>query len=505
MTQARRVPFLSLRVRLAVSILLGVALSMATLFLPFMITVREQTIGRILAEVALTARSVERVIALAHEGTAGLDLVPPGRLFERALILTGQEDVMGALLLGADGSVVGRYGNGFDLPDGDWRAGAGGVRYHLSAGPPPRIKAKAPVRTSGGVLELVVDYSPVSANRLLAAVQARSVLQMVAATLFIFLFLFGILTVMVIRPLEKLRAATERVAEGKLDTRVTLATNDEMGLLADSLNAMAATLARNRETIDRQLDEMRRANRDLVEAQGRVVAAEKMASLGSLAAGVAHEVGNPLQAAVGYLSLLHSGEASPAEREDYLRRAAADLDRIRRIMQELLSFARPSAEAAVPVDLAGTLGNLIETLRHDGTLGNLQVALSVDPDLPKPPGSAQRLEQVFINLITNAVRATAPKGRLEIRASLSGGEAGDRRIRIVFADDGVGVPEGHLERVFDPFFSSRSREGGVGLGLAISRRIVEEMGGTLTAANGPSGGAVFTIDLPAGAERAGGL
>jgi signal transduction histidine kinase len=497
MTQARRVPFLSLRVRLAVSILVGVALSMATLYLPLMVTMREQMLGRLLSEVSLTARSVERVIAMARERTAGLDTVPAGQLFERALILNaGREEVLGALLLRSDGGVAGRYGNGFDLPPGDWREGPGGVRYHLDAGPPPRIIVKAPVRTPEGLLDLYVDYSLASANRLLAAVQTQSLLQMVAATLLIFVFLFVVLTVMVIRPLGALRAATERVAGGKLDGRVNLTSNDEMGLLADSLNDMVATLRGNRETIDRQFEEMRRANRDLVEAHGRVIAAEKMASLGTLAAGVAHEVGNPLQAAVGYLSLLRADDLQPGERDDYLRRAAADLDRIRRIMQELLSYVRPTAEPSVPIDLAATLGRLVETLRHDGTLGHLEVSLSVATGLPRPTGSVHRLEQVFINLVTNAVRATAPEGKLAIAAVPRPGPGGCGA-RIVFADDGAGIAPEHLERIFDPFFSSRRNEGGVGLGLAISRRIVGEMGGTLTAANGPTGGAVFTLDLPA--------
>jgi PAS domain S-box-containing protein len=241
-----------------------------------------------------------------------------------------------------------------------------------------------------------------------------------------------------------------------------------------------------------------RAEREVEEMRAHVVAAERLASIGTLAAGVAHEVSNPLSYVLTNLAFLDAGLRGLGGRDvRELREALADAmegaRRVQQIAADLTGFSRPDAEAG-PIDLAsvvaGALTLAASELRH-------RARIEVDVSrAPSPLGKAGRLRQILLNLIVNAAHAIPegdPQGHVvSVTARADGG-----RVAIEVSDTGPGVPEELRERIFDPFFTTKPIGKGTGLGLWVCRRIAEEMGGEIAVRDRAGGGAVFRVSLPA--------
>jgi two-component system sensor histidine kinase HupT/HoxJ len=270
----------------------------------------------------------------------------------------------------------------------------------------------------------------------------------------------------------------------------------------------------------RAYSELREAHEALKRTQQQLLHAEKMASLGRLVAGVAHELNNPISFVLGnvvvlkkylarvqeYLGALHGREATPetAALRDSLRidRMLADLpslidgtiegaERTRDVVDSLKRFSAPGLDEYQDVELLGVIERAVHWVSNSTPEG-----FRVELALPGPmhvAGNAGQLQQVVMNLVQNAADATAgrPDGRLAVSATGDG-----RRFEVRFADNGPGIADANLPKLFDPFFTTKPVGKGTGLGLSISYGIVERHGGQLTAANGPDGGAVFVLRLP---------
>ncbi|MCA9545998.1 MAG: two-component sensor histidine kinase, partial [Myxococcales bacterium] len=229
-------------------------------------------------------------------------------------------------------------------------------------------------------------------------------------------------------------------------------------------------------------------------ARDDLVRSEKLATVGRLAAGVAHEVGNPLSAVVGYLDYLQAGKGSEELRAELFQRTRKELERIRTTVRLLLDFSRPAPDQPVAVRLqevvrsAAELSGYHEALRH--------VTIEVQGDAPPVQADPARLRQVFVNLLLNAGQAQGGQGTVHVALGAAEGQVWARVV-----DQGPGVPAAVAAELFEPFFTTR--EQGTGLGLAISLRIVEAAGGTLRLLpSGEGQGAVFEVRLPgAPAER----
>ncbi len=240
-------------------------------------------------------------------------------------------------------------------------------------------------------------------------------------------------------------------------------------------------------------EELARSVAALEAARDELVRSERLATVGRLAAGVAHEVGNPLASVVGYLEFLRDERGvDPDTRADLLARMDREVERIRLTIRNLLDFSRPSPAEPRSVDLTEVVASAVELVRVQRKLRGVEIEVS--GSAPPVTAVAERLRQVLVNLLLNAADAVAGDGRVWVRLS-----ADERMARIDVKDDGPGVPEVDAARLFDPFFTTKPAGEGTGLGLAICQRIVEEAGGTLWFE--PSeGGASFAFTLPRAAE-----
>lgn len=320
-------------------------------------------------------------------------------------------------------------------------------------------------------------------------------------------FGFGryLLNRLVLRPVAMLHAAADEVAEGNLDHRASPAETKEFTELAERFNRMTERL------------------RDI---QGQLVRTEKLATVGRLAAGVAHEVGNPLSAIGTYVEVLKQRGVDPEIVEALTREAG----RIDRIVRGLLDYARPGEQELGLTDLAAVVVTARDLLNHQGVLKGLDLRVELDGAPLTVRGKAHALEQVVVNLLLNAVDA-APSGPIVIGATpwrfaarSTGGRRSDpavpppyRRtalplsrpwrpelepgapgVLLYVADAGPGVRPADRERVFDPFFTTKPPGRGTGLGLAIVQRTIHEFGGVVWVEQAREGGAAFKIFLPAG-------
>ena len=315
------------------------------------------------------------------------------------------------------------------------------------------------------------------------------VLGLLAALLGLHGFLLGRA---VVAPVRRLAEGADRLAAGDLAHRLEEGGSREVADLGASLNRMAAS-------VERSASEVRALNEDLErrvrEKSAALVRAETLASLGTLAGGVAHEFNNLLGGIQGTAEEALEDAKDPATREalDLVVRTAR---RGCGVTENLLRFARPRPPRVEGVDAAAILRDAVALLATEAERRG--VRLAVRPGGPPSfPADPAELHQVVLNLLTNALAFTPRGGSVEAEAAA---EAGEAVIRV--RDTGPGIPAASLPRLFEPFFTTRGSEG-TGLGLAVSHGIVRAHGGSIEAANGPGGGAVFTVRLPLGGGKGG--
>ncbi len=241
-----------------------------------------------------------------------------------------------------------------------------------------------------------------------------------------------------------------------------------------------------------RLYEAERKQRSLVEqSQAQLVQSEKLAATGRLTASLAHEINNPLQAIHNSLQLMLTFPLGPQEQRDYLKMADGEVERLIGLVTHMLDFARRPQREMYPTDLNDVVEKVLNLSGKYMQDHNIVLLRDLPPDLPRSMAVPGELEQVFLNMVLNAVDAMPDGGTLQISSRL----APDGRLVMVFSDTGRGIPVQHQERLFEPFFSTK--EGGTGLGLAVSYSVVERHGGEITVQSAIDVGTTFTIWLPA--------
>lgn len=250
-----------------------------------------------------------------------------------------------------------------------------------------------------------------------------------------------------------------------------------------------------------EFDRGARAEEALRELRTQVIQAEKLASLGQIVAGVVHELQNPLTSIIAYATYLERRLAAQGNPDDVARaeRIGEAAERILRFSRDLVAYARPSADVPGPVPIHEVIDKALVFCEHELERAGVVVAREWNVELPLVLGISGQLTQVFVNLFTNAAHAMAARGgRLTITTTLDD----DRdRVLITVIDDGVGIDAAHLDRVFEPFFSTKTEGRGTGLGLSIVRDIVTAHQGSVRVESTLDQGARFTLELPAAARR----
>src|SRR6266851_4139365 len=278
-----------------------------------------------------------------------------------------------------------------------------------------------------------------------------------------------VLNLVVARPLRRMEQSIDQLGRLEMEIPFFSDAGPLVSRVQAALHRMAEALRQQQAITRQQLSELTAANERLTRAQTELVSAARLATVGELAAGVAHEVGNPLGGILGYLALARSRLSAPKELKEYLDRIDAEVQRIDLIVHGLLDLGRPAR----------------------GTRGPVEIALEILPDAVAR-AEAGPLSQVLINLLINAAHAIKGKGTIRVR-----GRREDQQIIVDVEDNGPGIPAEVLQRLFEPFFTTKSAGKGTGLGLAVSMHLVSSMGGQLIAGNLASGGARFTVSLPA--------
>jgi two-component system, NtrC family, sensor kinase len=312
----------------------------------------------------------------------------------------------------------------------------------------------------------------------------------------VLLLTYVLLTYFIVRPIDRLQLASERLAAGSLRTSVAVQGAAEVARLAATFNEMAAQLRADRAALQDRLEDLERTTAELTTAQEQLIRSARLASVGRLSAGVAHEIGNPLAAIRGLLDLMQMGDLGPEEEKEFVRRIQREAERIHHTIRDLLDFSRnePVREGRIEssADLSEVVSDTVKLIDRQTRFRDIELALAVDEGLPRVRGDHERLRQLLLNLLFNAADALGGKGRIEVRASNGSGV-----VHLLVQDDGPGIDVEILDQVFDPFVTAKAPGQGTGLGLAVCHTIVELLGGSIAAANREQGGAAFEVLLPA--------
>ena len=278
--------------------------------------------------------------------------------------------------------------------------------------------------------------------------------------------------------IKKLASASREVAQGNLDTKVEIISNDELQELADTFNVMASALKER----DEKLKEF---------TTKKIMESERLAMIGQLAAGVAHEINNPLQGIVTYSYLLLEKMPREDSARDSLQKIVTQANRCRDIIRGLLDFSRQRKPDKTLCDVNNVLKDCVSLLENQALFHNIQIISNLEAILPMAVIDPSQIERVFMNMIINAAEAMDGNGQLTLATRV---DPVERFIEVEFTDNGSGIAKENLEKIFDPFFTTKDT--GHGLGLAISYGIIKEHKGTIFVESEVGKGTTFFVRLP---------
>jgi two-component system, NtrC family, sensor kinase len=305
------------------------------------------------------------------------------------------------------------------------------------------------------------------------------------------LFAYAILWLAVARPVQRLEAQLGQLERLDLQLGPRGSGGPLLARVEASLRRTASALQAERSVTQEQLEDLKLANEHITRAQEELVSAVRLATVGRLAAGVAHEVGNPLSGILGYLSLLRGQTGASIETREYVDRIETEVHRINGIVRGLLDLGRPARPTLAPVEVAPLAETSVRLVAAGPDFQGVQVSVHVAPGVTVL-ADAGPLSQVLINLLLNAAQAMGGSGvvRVEARAEP------EALVRIDILDSGPGIPPEVRPRLFEPFFTTKPGGKGTGLGLAVSQSLVRAMGGTLEVGEAAGWGSCFSVRLP---------
>ena len=344
-----------------------------------------------------------------------------------------------------------------------------------------------------GVLDTTISLEAFQKEK--AQIYERMLISGVISVIILSLLLSLLLTRFVNRPIRRLLAATKTAAHGNLEA-VSIRSNDELGELSESFNNMISELKRSRDAIEEWTQTLehrvQERTQELQQVQDQLIRAGKMAALGELAAGVAHEINNPLTGVLTFSSLMLKkvDESHPWKRD--LENIVQQTTRCRNIVRGLLDFARQRKPDKKEWDVHTLIDRTVTLVENQARFQNIKIVKEFKTSIPMLFLDGDQIQQVFMNIIINAADAMAGNGgTLTIKTNLKDGMA-----EVSFADSGCGIAKEHLSKLFDPFFTTKETGKGTGLGLAISYGIIQSHGGDIEVESRLGKGSTFRIKLP---------
>lgn len=356
------------------------------------------------------------------------------------------------------------------------------------------FKIASPLRKGGRREGAIVLYQPLSSlERNVVLGQGLIAISIIMDLIVIALFGFYILSRRVIRPVHELIRMTEDIGRGKFPNKADLGIVKEINQLNAALKRMYDEIETSKTRLKGNIEALEESNQALIRTQRELIASEKLASLGKLSAGIAHEIGNPLSAIRGYVEVLKRNRMLPdEERGEFINSIERETERIDRIIRTLLDYSRHRGFELKRVDINDVIMDTADILKTQGLLKDIDLNLELSTGLSPIEVDPHQISQVLINLILNAKDAVGQDGKINISSS----KTPDGMIEISVKDNGTGIPKEIIDKIFDPFFTTKEPGKGTGLGLSVSQRIVNLFGGRISVESEDGRGSVFKITLP---------
>lgn len=308
------------------------------------------------------------------------------------------------------------------------------------------------------------------------------------------------------RPLQRLAKRAETYTDDDPLFFAVRKEDDEFSILSTSLNKMLQRISSDKSVLKETIDSLQTSNRELQKAQNDVIRAEKLATVGRLTSGIAHEIGNPIGIVLGYLDLMKQADLTREEQNDFIRRSEEEITRINNIIRQLLAMTRTSSSESKAISVHLLLEDLISVLSYQPSTNSIVFESRFDASEDVVFADPERLRQVFLNILLNAVDAInsepPPKSKIQLITHCFMEENGScgmepkNWIEIQIQDNGPGIQPSDLNHVFDPFFTTKQPGKGTGLGLSVSFMIIEKLGGTLSVSSSGEEGTIFRVRLP---------
>jgi signal transduction histidine kinase len=289
-------------------------------------------------------------------------------------------------------------------------------------------------------------------------------------------------------PIHRLIEASQTMGRGNLDKKIVIETNDEIQILANEFELMRERLQESYQHMEEKIE---KRTFELQEAQAQVSHQEKMASLGMMAAGIAHEIGNPLTS-ISSMAQVIKRKNENHNISEYVTNILKNIDRISRIVRELVDFSRPSSYEEAPSDLNEIIKSAVGIIKYDRRSKYLTYSLNLDPELPKTVLVSDHLLQVFLNILINSVDASEGSGdEISVKSFIR-----NENIHIEFSDKGIGIPEQMQKKIFEPFFTTKEVGKGTGLGLTVSYGFIKKLKGEIKVKSEEGKGSIFSVIIP---------
>jgi signal transduction histidine kinase len=289
-------------------------------------------------------------------------------------------------------------------------------------------------------------------------------------------------------PIHKLIEASHKIGQGNLEEKIDVNTNDEIMILASEFELMRTRLQESYQGMEEKIE---RRTQELQEAQAQISHQEKMASLGMMAAGIAHEIGNPLTSISSMAQVIKRRNENP-QISEYVTNILKNIDRISRIVRELVDFSRPSSYKEAISDINEIIKSAVGIIKYDRRSKNLKYMLILDPELPKTIIVSDHLLQVFLNILINSVDASEGFGdEITVKSFSKSGN-----VYVEITDKGSGIRADIQKKIFEPFYTTKEVGKGTGLGLTVSYGFIQKLNGEIKVKSDKGKGSTFTVIFP---------